>query len=415
MACWQRTGSIPSNMFDAILIVTGLALAGYLAFSKRLGGSETWSATLTPLASIMGSGFLVSAPLLAHEVGNLAVVCMAVLLVMAFFVGSALRFNIRYFEPIEHHEGGSAQIIAHLSRFVLVAAYFISITYYLQLLAAFALRFVDSDSAVEASWFTTALLVSIGVAGMWRGLAMFERIERFAVSLNLGVVGALLLGLVVYNVSAVVDGSWALPEVDTGVDGHGMRVLLGLLIVVQGFETSRYLGSEHSAEVRIKTMRSAQIIASVIYVLFLSLATILFQDGLGADVTAIITMVTPVALVLPIMISVAAIGSQFSAAVADTSGAGGLVENLTGSRLPRRYVYLLIMLVTVALTWEVNVNQIIAYASRAFALFYTLQCVVAFLVAWGLEDARSRTGRLVAFGALALLCLTVFLFGLPAE
>jgi hypothetical protein len=38
-----------------------------------------------------------------------------------------------------------------------------------------------------------------------------------------------------------------------------------------------------------------------------------------------------------------------------------------------RYAYLLILIVTVALTWETDVNGIIAYASRAFAIFYMLQ------------------------------------------
>ena len=69
-------------MMNLIIIVTALAFGGYLAFSKRLKASSNWKATVTPLASIMGSGFLVSAPLLAGIVGNLAVVCMALLLAL---------------------------------------------------------------------------------------------------------------------------------------------------------------------------------------------------------------------------------------------------------------------------------------------------------------------------------------------
>jgi hypothetical protein len=68
------------------------------------------------LASIMGSGFLVSAPLLGGIVGNLAVVCMAMLLVLAYAVGGAIRFNIRHFEPIENVGHGPAQTVAFLSR-----------------------------------------------------------------------------------------------------------------------------------------------------------------------------------------------------------------------------------------------------------------------------------------------------------
>jgi hypothetical protein len=395
-------------MFGLLLVATAISVAAYLALSRRLGRSESWSAMLTPLASIMGSGFLVSAPLLAHEVGYLAAPCMAALLVLAYGVGGVLRFNIRHFEPVEHAGPGPAQILAHLSRIVLAAAYFISITYYLQLLAAFALHFAGVESPGAARWVTTSLLAAIGAAGMWRGLAMFERIEKYFVSVNLGVIGALLVALFVHNAEVFRAGTWSLPDIPSGIDGHGLRVLLGLLIVVQGFETSRYLGSQHPAELRIRTMRQAQIVASIIYVLFLSSATLLYRDDLGADVTAIITMVTPVAFVLPVMLSVAAIGSQFSAAVADTSGAGGLVEDLTSGRVPRRYLYLLILIITVALTWETNVNEIISYASRAFALYYTLQCLVAALVA-------GRSARLVYFGLLAAICLSVFLFGLPAE
>ena len=61
-------------MISAIIITIAVVLGGYLAFSKRLAGSSNWKATVTPLASIMGSGFLVSAPLLAGVVGSLAVV-----------------------------------------------------------------------------------------------------------------------------------------------------------------------------------------------------------------------------------------------------------------------------------------------------------------------------------------------------
>jgi hypothetical protein len=109
-------------MLNAIIIAIAIALAGYLVFSKRLAGSSNWKATVTPLASIMGSGFLVSAPLLAGVVGNLAVVCMGLLLVLAYMVGGAIRFNIRYFEPIENDGHGAAQTIAFLSRIVLTAA-----------------------------------------------------------------------------------------------------------------------------------------------------------------------------------------------------------------------------------------------------------------------------------------------------
>jgi hypothetical protein len=401
-------------MLNIVIITVALAFGAYLALSRRLAGSSNWKATVTPLASIMGSGFLVSAPLLAGIVGNLAVVCMALLLVLAYMVGGAIRFNIRHFEPIENKGHGVAQDIAFLSRIVLTGAYFISITYYLQLLAAFLLNAVGNKNAAAANGITTVLLLTIGGIGMWRGLGKLESVEKYAISLNLGMIGALLVGLTIYNVQLVLGGNWVLPPISSSIDLHDLRVLLGLLIVVQGFETSRYLGDEHPAEQRIATMRTAQLMSTGIYLVFIALATVLFHDGLGSDVTAIIGMTKPVAVVLPLLLSIAAIGSQFSASVADSAGAGGLIEDITHRKLSIRYAYLLILLVTVALTWETNVNEIIAYASRAFALYYTLQCSVAWVVAWQERNLHRRQLRLVTFAFLAVMCLLVFALGIPS-
>ena len=400
---------------NTLIIAVALALAGYLAFSKRLAGSSSWKATVTPLASIMGSGFLVSAPLLAGVVGNWALACMALLLGLAYLVGDAIRFNIRHFEPIENAGHGLAQNVAFLSRIVLAGAYFISVTYYLQLLAAFVLNAFGVSNPTVAHVITTTLLGIIGAVGIWRGLDELEGIEKYAVSLNLGMIGALLVALAIHNVNLVREGTWALADVSSNINVHDLRVLLGLLIVVQGFETSRYLGDQHPAEERIATMRAAQILSAVIYLVFIGLATVLFHDGLGSDVTAIISMTKPVAVVLPLLLSVAAIGSQFSAAVADNSGAGGLIEDITHRKLPIRYAYLLILIVTVVLTWETDVNGIIAYASRAFALFYMLQCVVAFLVARQTKDCPGRSWRMAMFAGLVIACLAVFALGLPSE
>lgn len=398
-----------SVVLNTVIIVIASAVAAYLAFSKRLKQSSSWKATVTPLASIMGSGFLISAPLLANTVGNYAVLCMVALLFIAYAVGHAIRFNIRHFEPIEHQQG-TAQNVAFLSRIVLAVAYFISVTYYLQLLAAFVLNAVGVSGDVYANIITTALLVAIGGIGMWRGLDELEKIETYAVSLNLGMIVGLLFALCAYNIHLLLGGEWRLPDVSSEINLHDFRVLLGLLIVVQGFETSRYLQDEHSADERIQTMRRAQIISAVIYVMFISLSTVLFHSGLDADVTAITNIMLPVAVVLPILISIAAVGSQFSAAVADTSGAGGLVQDIVQHKLSIRYVYLIIMVVTIMLTWATNVNEIIAYASRAFALFYFLQSLVASIVA----HQQKQTWQSRFFALISIMCFSVFVFGIPS-
>jgi hypothetical protein len=58
-----------------------------------------------------------------------------------------------------------------------------------------------------------------------------------------------------------------------------------------------------------------------------------------------------------------------------------------------------------------DVNGVIALASRAFALFYALECLVAF------EAARKRAGdkvKATAFMGLACVSFAVFVFGVPA-
>ncbi|WP_417509813.1 hypothetical protein [Methylophaga sp.] len=396
-------------ILNSSIIIIALAVALYLAFSKRLRSSSCWKATVTPLASIMGSGFLISAPLLANTVGNFAVFCMALLLLLAYAVGHAIRFNIRHFEPIEH-EKGTVQNIAFISRIVLAAAYFISVTYYLQLLAAFVLKAMGLDDEMYANVITSSLLILIGGIGVWRGLGELEKVETYAVSLNLGMIVGLLFALLVYNIQLLSGGEWQLPDISSAINLDDFRVLLGLLIVVQGFETSRYLQAEHSVDERIQTMRVAQLASAVIYLLFIGLSTVLFHSGLDADVTAITNIMLPVAVVLPMLISIAAVGSQFSAAVADTSGAGGLVQDILQHKLPVRYVYIAITLVTVLLTWATNVNEIIAYASRAFALFYFIQSLVAAILAY----QKKVMWHSVFFTLIALICFSVFMFGIPS-
>ncbi len=290
-----------------------IVLAGYLAFSPRLARSSAWRATVTPLASIMGSGFLVCAALLGGTVGDLAIVCMAALLALAYAVGAAIRFNIRHFEPIENANHGPAQTIALLSRIVLGGAYFISVTYYLQLLSAFLTNAWGIENETAPDVMTSVLLIGICGVGMWRGLGMLERVEKYTVALNLGTIAALLVALAIYNGQLMGRGDWTVPDISSAIDFHDVRVLLGLLIVVQGFETSRYLGDEHSADERIATMRYAQLLSSAIYLVFIGLVTVLFDGHLDTSVTAITNMTLPVAIVLPVLISIAAIGSEFSA------------------------------------------------------------------------------------------------------
>lgn len=394
---------------NTFIILFAVAVFLPLAFSRKLRGSSQWRATLTPLASIMGSGFLVCAPLIGGIAGPLSLLFMVALLVMAYCVGEAIRYNIRYFEPVEHRKHGAAQKLAWVSRATLSVAYFISIAYYLQLLAAFILHLFGIDHALAAKAISGGMLLSISLVGFTLGLDSLERVEKYAVSLNLAMIAALLASLAVHNLSLWNGGEWRLPAGSGAFEWSDARVLLGLLIVVQGFETSRYLGDKHSADERILTMRRAQWISSAIYVMFIALMTVLFEPNMSAEVTEVIHLTAPIAAVLPALLTIAAVGSQFSAAVADDAGAGGLLEDL--ANIPPKWAYAVILCVSTALIWLTSVTEIIAIASRAFAFFYFLQCLVAALMA-GRQGGR---GRVLFFAATAAVCLLVVVFGIPAE
>ena len=437
---------MPLFSFPNLIVVFVAALAALvLLFSRALAHSSAWRATTTPLASIMGSGFLVCAPLLYAHVGNSAVLAMGVLLFIAYGIGSVIRFNIRYAEPLfdtasaaetastENHPLHNAhcqtagcvagnrtlQTLETLSHFVLAGAYCVSVSYYLQLLAHFSLHHFPWRGTVIENGIVTAILLGIGTIGILRGLKGIERVERFVVGLNLALILSLIAGLIYFNSTALIDGDWSVQPLPVDEDtGHLARILMGLLIVVQGFETSRFLGSEHSAEERIRTMRWAQIISSLIYLVFVALMALVMghtdPSAAPAGVTAIITLSAIVAPVLPLMITLTAVGSQFSAATADDAGCAGLIQSFLKRRKGLRWEYAFVSTVSIALTWLTDTFEIINIASRAFALYYMIQCLVALVVVQQTQNMKARYMRCGMFACLALLCMAVVIWGIPA-
>ena len=129
------------------------------------------------------------------------------------------------------------------------------------------------------------------------------------------------------------------------------------------------------------------------------------------DETAIIGAMEIVAPILPLLLVAAALSAQLSAAVADTSGSGGLIAELTTGRLTPRQGYALLVAVGLLLTWTTNVFQIISYASRAFALYYALQAAIATVSAWRNRDAA----RTALFAIITLLAASIVVFGRSVE
>ncbi|GJL93194.1 hypothetical protein [Hyphococcus sp.] len=398
---------------NLILIVASLLCAGIL-FHPKLLRAPLWRATVTPLASIIGSGFLVAGPILAHAAGTKAWLAMLSLCALAYLFGAAIRYNILHVEP--NLDNSPARFVAGLERLSQVSlslAYFVSVAYYINLFAAFGLRFGD---VVDPFWIRTVATVvisALGLVGLSGGLKMLERLEIGAVGLKLCVIGGLLAALILAGIIMAVQGrfEWRAP-----IHPHGweeVRVLLGLVIMVQGFETSRYLGAEYEAIERVKTMRWAQWIASAIYIVFVLLITSYFKNGLppqGGE-TAIIDMLAPLGMALGPMIIVAALASQMSAAVADMNGAGGLISESSGRKLPVNLGNLVTALVAILIIWSADIFEIITYASKAFVIYYGLQSFQAAFASY----KNDKTVLTVLFGIAVLIALIVLIFAIPAS
>ncbi|MEZ5715716.1 MAG: hypothetical protein R3D85_11425 [Paracoccaceae bacterium] len=167
--------------------MTGLFLAVSAAvfvflLASPFARSALWQATVTPLASIIGSGFLVSAPLLAREFGGFAAPAMLALIVLAWFIGGAIRYNIRVVEPaLKQGQDRLLVSIEELSHLVLAFAYFISVAYYLSLLGISccnrrAIRtlswLIGSPSRWSRRWRRWA---GLGAWARWRGWSASPR------------------------------------------------------------------------------------------------------------------------------------------------------------------------------------------------------------------------------------------------
>lgn len=401
------------SVVNTLVVISALLVAAVL-FHPRMVSSNCWRATVTPLASIIGSGFLVLAPLLIRSFGVGAVYVMALLCLVAYAVGAAIRWNIKMIDSV----GGTAftsskygTLLDYISSWALAFAYIVSVCYYLNLFGAFSLSGTALDNPIYAKIITSVALLFIGALGWWRGLIGLERVEQVAVAIKLAVITGLLAGMVYYTANIASHG--ILQHNGLYLDWHSVRVAFGLLITVQGFETSRYLKEGYNATTRIATMRYAQWISAAIYIIYIGLASVDFSSqSISQSETAVIQMMAQVASVLPLLLVVAALASQFSAAIADTNGSGGLAQELSDGKVKPRLAYLVLMAICITLTWVANIYEIISYASRAFAVYYSLQCALATLISYRVHPVSIRT---LGFGGLTLSLIAIAVFGIPVE
>lgn len=351
-------------------------------------------------------------PILTHAYGAYAPLVMLGLCVVAYLFGEAIRFNIADLERETPRRGAIGERLETAASWSLAFAYVVSVAYHLNLFGAFGVRLTPAAGAVNAKLLTTAMFLLILAVGWARGFKALERLEYVSVTIKLAVIAALLLGLAVYFQEQAAHDALRLDPSQR----HGWRAAtlgFGLLITVQGFEAARYLGQHYDARERIASMRLAQWLSAVIYLGYVGLLAYAFDaEGLALNETAIIDLMRLVAPALPALLVLGALAAQFSAAVADTSGSGDLIVGLTGQRVRTRHAYAVLVGAGLALTWFADVFDLIVYASRAFAVYYALQSLIAGVAAW--REPRRRP-LAVLFGALTLLGVAIVVFGEAVE
>ena len=231
-------------------------------------------ATMTPLASIFGSGFLVIVPILAGAVGSMSVVAMAGVCALAVSVGSVIRFNIRNAEPaLAGSPGEATEAFERASDLSLVLAYVISVCLYLHILSSFVLGGLGMDTPLNENLLTTAVIVLIVAIGVIKGLQMLEVLEGWALIVTFAIILLLLMGFAHFDWMAWKSAAGIqMPKSLDHTPWEVVTIIAGTLIVVQGFETPRYLGGEFDAPTRIAASRWSQIISTTVYIIFVALA-----------------------------------------------------------------------------------------------------------------------------------------------
>lgn len=367
-------------------------------------------ASSTPLASIFGSGFLIIVPVLERTLGALSIVGVVGVCGLIWLVGTAIRHNVATVEQMQEDgdlDGGTRRL-EQASDLVIVVAYVISVALYLRIMSQYVIDFAFAGSDIAERGLATAAVIVIVAVGITRGFSGLDLIERLALAAVLVLTTILGAALFLNDAGDLLGAGLELPPVpDKGLIDV-LLVLGGVVITVQGFETVRYLTDEYDRETRIWACRLSQLVSASIYIGFVAVATPVM--GLGTSDGADETLLDITGRVVPLLslpLVIAAVLSQFSAATADTVAADGNLKGLFSNVMRGPRSFAVTGAGAILLIWIAPTFTIIAIASRAFAAYYALQCVVALRTS---EGVAAKVG----YGTLAAILTAITLLAKPA-
>jgi hypothetical protein len=216
----------------------------------------------------------------------------------------------------------------------------------------------------------------------------------------------------VYNLQEALGGREIFPPVDTVIDAEAFRQIIGLFAIVQGFEASRYIGARFAGELRVSTMRIAQVISSVVFVAFLASVLILFVEvTTDFDGKSIFIVSDEVGDTMPWLILLAALGSQTSAIIGATMSRSDMIvsHKVVGLNVSRRTTFVILLVPAIALFLLADVSQAVTLASRVFAAYFTLQATIAWIIA----RRKGNWAAVAGFTGIGVMMATIAVFGLP--
>lgn len=400
-----------------INFVNGSAIVAILAimvalFSPSIRNSLKWRAMVTPLASIIGSGFLIVGPLLWILVGKWSLYYLGFIIFLSYQIGGVVRFNILNGEPLLGTQDKPFHLLQKASYFSLGLSYVVSIAFYAHILSAFAFKAFGIDNPFYNDLLATALLLFIGISGLIRGIDRLELFNIFAVNIKIALVCAVCMGVFVYNWH-MLDFIHIVKPSSPEITFKTIQKIAGILLLVQGFETARYLGHKYKAVTRVSAMKYAQILSSIIYTVLVWCLMFVMGNIDCIKETTIIEILMKLSPLLAYILISGAVFSQFSSALADTIGCSGLLSESVKSKISLNQAYFLTSLVAIVLIWTTDVFENIALASRCFALYYFVQSVEAIYV--GLKHKKSNLFEVSKHVIVSLFMLFVCIFARSAS